>query len=413
MNLPNFLLRRTKVEQIQKGYKSDDESRNIFISLKFFMVFSQVLGLLPQENIRRNLEDMRFKWLSFKMLYTIALICSLAVAVFSCLIYWATNGCSIDDIAIAVSYGGSLASMILYLQLAKSWEKLMRSWHSIDLTMNTNYGYPEMLDRKIKLFMAMFIFLGILDYMLCAGNLYEHLTNQYGKNLTTQVYYNTSFPQLFAYVPYTYFTAIFCSIITVHSNLTWAFNDLFIIILSTALALRFQQISQRLNKERFKINPLSFWRSIREDYDRLASFCKELDSHISSIVLLSYFLNIFFLLIQLYHSLEPISLIVRKIYCIFSFGYLILKTSSVSLYAAWINDESKAPTNVLNSVDSSLYNVEIRRLLVQISFDKTALTGCKMFSVKRGIILSVASAIVTYELVLIQFSEANLYENTP
>ncbi|XP_030761256.1 gustatory receptor for sugar taste 64e-like isoform X2 [Sitophilus oryzae] len=388
MNLPNFLLRRTKVEQIQKGYKSDDESRNIFISLKFFMVFSQVLGLLPQENIRRNLEDMRFKWLSFKMLYTIALICSLAVAVFSCLIYWATNGCSIDDIAIAVSYGGSLASMILYLQLAKSWEKLMRSWHSIDLTMNTNYGYPEMLDRKIKLFMAMFIFLGILDYMLCAGNLYEHLTNQYGKNLTTQI-------------------------ITVHSNLTWAFNDLFIIILSTALALRFQQISQRLNKERFKINPLSFWRSIREDYDRLASFCKELDSHISSIVLLSYFLNIFFLLIQLYHSLEPISLIVRKIYCIFSFGYLILKTSSVSLYAAWINDESKAPTNVLNSVDSSLYNVEIRRLLVQISFDKTALTGCKMFSVKRGIILSVASAIVTYELVLIQFSEANLYENTP
>jgi len=47
-----------------------------------------------------------------------------------------------------------------------------------------------------------------------------------------------------------------------------------------------------------------FWKGIREDYDRLASFCKELDSHISVLVLLSYFLNIFFLLIQLYHGLE-------------------------------------------------------------------------------------------------------------
>lgn len=33
---------------------------------------------------------------------------------------------------------------------------------------------------------------------------------------------------------------------------------------------------------------------------------------------------------------------------------------------------------------------QIRRLLTQISFDKTALTGCNMFSVKRGIILSVS-----------------------
>lgn len=37
--------------------------------------------------------------------------------------------------------------------------------------------------------------------------------------------------------------------ITVHSNLTWALNDLFIIITSTALAMRFRQISERLTKE--------------------------------------------------------------------------------------------------------------------------------------------------------------------
>jgi len=53
---------------------------------------------------------------------------------------------------------------------------------------------------------------------------------------------------------------------------------------------------------------------------------------------------------------------VRKIYFVSSFVYLIFKTTTVSLYAAWINDESKAPTNVLNSLDSSLYNVEVTKI---------------------------------------------------
>ncbi|CAG9840141.1 unnamed protein product [Diabrotica balteata] len=47
-----------------------------------------------------------------------------------------------------------------------------------------------------------------------------------------------------------------------------------------------------------------FWMEIREDFDRLSSLCKELDNNISYIILLSYTLNLFFLLMQLYQSLE-------------------------------------------------------------------------------------------------------------
>ncbi|XP_060517773.1 gustatory receptor for sugar taste 64e-like [Cylas formicarius] len=182
--------------------------------------------------------------------------------------------------------------------------------------------------------------------------------------------------------------------------------------MSICLSSRFQQISKRLSEKNLKHSTISFWREIREDYDRLANLCKELDSNISPLILLSYSLNMFYLLIQLYHSLESISLVTEKIYFAYSFSFLIYKTTSVSLYAARINDESKTPTTILNSVDSSLYNVEIRRLLTQISLDKTALTGCKLFTITRGLILSVASAVVTYELVLIQFSSANLYGST-
>ncbi|KAG5891346.1 hypothetical protein JTB14_034412 [Gonioctena quinquepunctata] len=83
-----------------------------------------------------------------------------------------------------------------------------------------------------------------------------------------------------------------------------------------------------------------------------------------------------------------------------------MKVGSVSLYGAWINEESVEPANILNCVPSSSYNIEIKRLLIQINFDNVALTGCKMFKVTRGIILSIAGAVVTYELVLIQFNLA-------
>nr|WJJ63346.1 gustatory receptor 6 [Pachyrhinus yasumatsui] len=410
-----FPVKRNRVEPIKKVVSTPRietafaEEKNILKSFKFFVIFSQFLGILPQENVLKNMKNMYFKWLSFKMLYTLTFITLLSVAVGCCFIHWILHGSDIDGIAIGVFYGGSLATMIVYLRLAMSWSKLIKAWYSIDNIMNVRYGYTTSLDKKINLFSLIFVVLGIADYLLSVANRYEDLSNLFGENLTIPIYYKNAFPQLFAYVPFNIGTAIVCTIITIHSNLSWACNDLFIIIISSALALRFQQISEKLRKEIHKSNSLSFWREMREDYDRLASFCKELDSHVSIIVLLSYFLNIFFLLIQLYHTLESVFLIIRKIYFTFSFGYLIFKTGSVSLYAAWINDESKVPTNILNSVDSSFFNVEIQRLLTQISFDKIALTGCKMFSVKRGIILSVASAIVTYELVLIQFSQANLY----
>lgn len=51
--------------------------------------------------------------------------------------------------------------------------------------------------------------------------------------------------------------------------------------------------------------------------------------------------------------------IVEKIYFCFSFGFLIFRTVAVSLYAAQINDASKEPSVILQSVPSSIYNTEV------------------------------------------------------
>lgn len=52
----------------------------------------------------------------------------------------------------------------------------------------------------------------------------------------------------------------------------------------------------------------------------------------------------------------------HTIYWSYSFGFLIVRTASVSLFAASINDESKNVKKILYSVSSSNYCEEVWRL---------------------------------------------------
>lgn len=131
-------------------------------------------------------------------------------------------------------------------------------------------------------------------------------------------------------------------------------------IMSTALALRFRQVTQRLAKiGESKTTTESTWRSLREDYNSLCKLCKSLDDAISYIVLMSFAGNLFFILIQLFKSLRIMKNNLERVYFFFSFGFLIIRTIFVSLYGAWVNDESKKPIPILNSVPSSVYNIEV------------------------------------------------------
>lgn len=56
---------------------------------------------------------------------------------------------------------------------------------------------------------------------------------------------------------------------------------------------------------------------------------------------------------------SPIRGIVRKIYYCFSFGFLLARTTAVSLYVASVHDESLLPAPILYSVSGSSYSNEV------------------------------------------------------
>ncbi|KAJ3653902.1 hypothetical protein Zmor_013128 [Zophobas morio] len=100
--------------------------------------------------------------------------------------------------------------------------------------------------------------------------------------------------------------------------------------------------------------------------------------------------------------------IIEGIYFFYSFGFVISRIVFVSIFGAFINEESQAALPYLTSLPSEFYNEEIQRLITQIHVDSVALTGHNFFRVTKGLVLSVAAAIITYELVLIQFNQATL-----
>lgn len=110
-----------------------------------------------------------------------------------------------------------------------------------------------------------------------------------------------------------------CNILT---TFAWNFTDLFIILISCALAVRFKQIVKRLENNTVShsciINPHGvlnnflkvmhekFWKEVREDYNRLSRLCRTVDEHLAPLVIISFINNLFFICVQLYNSLKYI-----------------------------------------------------------------------------------------------------------
>ncbi|XP_069678713.1 gustatory receptor for sugar taste 64f-like [Periplaneta americana] len=194
--------------------------------------------------------------------------------------------------------------------------------------------------------------------------------------------------------------------------------------------------------------PQNFWRSTREDYNALSFLTSNVDNCVSSIVLLCFATNLFFICQQLLNSMRCASNLPRRAarlslsppsvgraidsrlsqyindgwvvqvsdsryshsgsavqmtYFYVSFSYLILRTVAMALYAASVHDESRVARNVLYSVPAHNYQIEIHRFLVQVATDNISLTGLNFFPVTRTVLLTLAGTIVTYEVVLVQF----------
>nr|XP_018911724.1 PREDICTED: gustatory receptor 5a for trehalose-like [Bemisia tabaci] len=374
-------------------------------ALKPVLILARCFALLPVEGISApNASYLAFNWNSLPCIY-LGLVIGYSVLI-ALLSIWKTVqfGISYYSTVDFVFVTSSMVIYLLFLQLATLWPKTMCQWEKAEHGMR-HYGYPKRMALKFRFILFVMMALAIIEHVASIVTaVFEALPCSSGGWDIVRAYFVTKFRQVFTFVPFNICIALPVLVMNLILTCAWNFMDVFIILMSFAMAERYKQVNERLNSVKCKVLPTSFWRHIRETYNTLSCLTKLLDNLLSPIVLLSFANNLYFICLQLLNSLRPMQSTWQATYFVYSFSYLLVRTIAVSLFAASVHDQSKEPKSVLFSVPTESYCVEVSRFLIQVTNDDLALTGCKFFAVTRTFMLTVAGTIVTYEIVLVQFN---------
>ncbi|XP_044750461.1 gustatory receptor for sugar taste 64b-like [Coccinella septempunctata] len=219
-------------------------------------------------------------------------------------------------------------------------------------------------------------------------------------------------PDVFTIISYTFVWGIILEIMSLLLTFSWTFIDIFIILISWCLAERFFQITRRVRfLVRTRVSDEKQWEKIRNDYIRLCQLCRLLDEELSFIILQSFASNMFFILTQLFNSFQFKAYSMEKIYFCFSFFTLILRMFFVCVVAGMVNGESSKPLIFLSEAPTTIYNKQIQRFAEYIHWNNISLTGRRYFIITKGLLLNITGAIITYELVLLQFEGHTIIPN--
>ncbi|CAB0011254.1 unnamed protein product [Nesidiocoris tenuis] len=295
-----------------------------------------------------------------------------------------------------VLYVSSSLSMITFFYLANKWRSLMDEWAAVEEAMA---GLPQVrVSRSIFVLTTYVVIASLCEHVLAL------LFNRDPCQIGMRKYYENSFRQIFGLTTFALWKGLIASFINFLVACTWNFTDLFLAALSIALSARFRRFSLELESVVHKDKGLAYWMKIRELYNKLVFLTKSVEKNVSFLILVSFSNNLYFICLQLLHSIEPFQSTPKMVYFYVSFSHLLFRTCSVCLTAADVYERSKACITTLFAVPSSSYNIEIQRMTIQVAFENLTLTGCKFFSVTRTFMLTVAGTIATYEIVLVQFS---------
>ncbi|XP_068912818.1 gustatory receptor for sugar taste 64e-like isoform X6 [Tenebrio molitor] len=417
-------------------YRSKSTTNNFYSSAKFVFILGRCFGVLPVHRLAKLPADVHFRWGSLWVVYSLLLA---SLMVFGIIVSHAHphESFTLSHWATTVFYLFGIVTLMSHLQLARRFREFIADWTRIEEIMNHTYGYPDGLDLNLRVQSAICIGLHIGknvstvdphlspcfegNILLGAGHctttgdehkdFFENVSNDFHGALKIMLMVS---PQKINVYCLKY---IFQMAATTRTCVM-VYNDLFIIAISICLALRFEQFTRHISQQKSvssqrpsllftnpkKFKSHNYWKQIRRNYNSLCVLCRNVDAHVSFLVLLSFSQNVFFVLTQMHHVLRIRSDNLGMVYFWYSLLHVLFQLVLVTLNGAWVNDASKKPKVVLEALPSATHNNEIRRLLLQISFTGVGLTGSGLFLITRGLILDIAKAVVSYELVLIQLS---------
>ncbi|XP_054263628.1 gustatory receptor for sugar taste 64e-like [Macrosteles quadrilineatus] len=321
-------------------------------------------------------------------------------------LYWLVTWCGLTFglyFTLLRSAAPPLVIYPLFLQLSYRWPQFVKTWEIVQEKITLRVS-SRVLSRKIYIYTLIFASLRCCFFL--SGYVVAGVRIIQCEGVTTiytfvHMLFQVRFPHIFSITPPTFWKCITCAFLELISTLSWLCAELIVLHISLILLENFRVYNVHLKQSTFKSSS-QFWHVMRKEYVWLSVMTNSADSLLSpfifTILILETMLLILFIYLVLTHS-----------YTLLSYGYFLIFFLShlgidvITLVAmATIFDESKKPLTVLHNLPSTLFCQEVRRLYTQVKRDTVALTGCKFFVVTQTAALSIISALVTYEVLLVQ-----------
>ncbi|KAH8298647.1 hypothetical protein KR018_008563 [Drosophila ironensis] len=381
-----------------------------------FMFLAECFAIMPLLGIREsNPRRIRFAYKSLPMVVTLLFMTVTTIMFLGMLRHLLLIGISAKNFVGLVFFGCVLSAYVVFIRLARRWPPLIRLWTKTEMVFTRPpYEMPKRnLSRRVQLAAMAIIGLSLGEHALYQVSAILSFTRRVNicKNITETAtfdnYIQRNYDYVFQVLPYSPIVAALVLLINGACTFVWNYMDLFIMMISKGLSYRFEQITARIGKlEHQEVNESTFIQ-IREHYVKLCELLEFVDSAMSSLILLSCVNNLYFVCYQLLNVFNKLRWPINYVYFWYSLLYLIGRTAFVFLTAADINEESKRGLGVLRRVSGRSWCVEVERLIFQMTTQTVALSGKKFYFLTRRLLFGMAGTIVTYELVLLQFDEAN------
>ncbi|EDW70120.1 gustatory receptor for sugar taste 64a [Drosophila virilis] len=384
------------------------------------MLVGQCFALMPLTGIwNPSPRHVRFRFKSLQMITALVFMAACSVLTLGMLKHLLRIGVTANNFVGQVFFTCVQCACILFIDLARHWPPLIRYWTRQELVF-TKPPYEVLkrnLNQRVRQPALIIIAMSMVEhglYLTSAIVSYQQrihicsMTHNSTAVASFDDYIKNNYIYVFQVLPYSRFIAVYILLVNGTCTFIWNYMDLFIMMISKALAYRFEQISKRICRlEQENQVPESTFIEIREHYVRMCELLERVDNVLSSIILLSCANNLYFICCQLLNIFNKLRWPINYVYFWYSVLYLVGRTACVFLTAATINDESKTALTVLRRVSSRNWCVEVERLIFQMSTQTVALSGKKFYFLTRRLLFGMAGTIVTYELVLLQFDEPN------
>ncbi|XP_026323299.1 gustatory receptor for sugar taste 64a-like [Hyposmocoma kahamanoa] len=315
-----------------------------------------------------------------------------------------------------VFYGNALLSLILTWRFISSWKCISVLWTLAETTGGLYFPPDLKIKRRVIIVTCNFIICAIVEHVMS-------MISATGLDIPPEEYFDryilSSHGFLLKPEEYNIWLGIVIFVLSKLATILWNFQDLIIILISMGLTSRYRRLNkfvddfvrlEKRHKEKAKLGTELYaqvltWRRLREAYVRQATLVRKVDQKLGKLILLCNLNNFYFICLQLFLGLNQNSNmgVINKSYYFYSLGWLLFRACSVVLVAADVNLHSKKALSCLYCCPGSAYNVEIKRLENQLTYDFVALSGMRFFFLDRQLFLEVAAAIVKYELVMIQY----------